>query len=159
MPSTPAYVRPPPRQNVLFGRLELLPLIFTGDRLWPSTTSHQPHRLDRDRARRRACSRLWFQGRAPDGLCWGNGVVGTGPEVGREFLKGFGFLGETMARGGGLLHHCSVLLGDLVHLVHRGVHLGQADGLFLGACRDVPDHAADLHDLGYECAPRPPPSR
>jgi hypothetical protein len=46
-----------------------------------------------------------------------------------------------------LLDHGGVLLGDLIHLVHRGIDLMQARRLFLGRGCDLCDHAVDLSHL------------
>src|ERR1700748_2614069 len=47
-------------------------------------------------------------------------------------------------RGGvGLLDHGGVLLGDLVHVVDRGVDLAETDGLLAGRAGDVGDDLVD----------------
>lgn len=59
-------------------------------------------------------------------------------------------LGQGVAGGGGLFDHRRVLLGDLVHLVHGGVALGQTDGLFLGQGCDFGHQTVDLCDPVYD---------
>ena len=55
-----------------------------------------------------------------------------------------------MAGGRGLLDHRGVLLGDLVHLVDRGVHLMQPGRLLLGRPGDLRHHGGDLAHLGHD---------
>jgi len=60
-----------------------------------------------------------------------------------------------IGRGGRrFLDHGRILLRDLVHLVHRGVHLAQARGLFLRRLRDLGDEAVDLGDLADDARER-----
>ena len=61
--------------------------------------------------------------------------------------KRLGFTGQAVAGGGGLLDHGGVLLGRLVHLVDRGIDLGQAGCLFLRRGGDFADQMVELADL------------
>ena len=62
-----------------------------------------------------------------------------------------------MAGSGRFLHHGSILLRDLVHLIDRGVDLVQGGRLLLRAERYVEDDGVDLADVQhdpFECVAR-----
>ena len=53
-------------------------------------------------------------------------------------------LRQRVSSGGRLLDHRRILLGNLVHLVYRGVALVESGRLLLGAMRDLADNVVDL---------------
>ena len=87
------------------------------------------------------------------------GLHGRAPVSGLEALdqppalrppgRGYGWRRRTLDHGG-------VLLRDLIHLVHGGVHLLEAGGLFLGGGCDLGDNAGDVRDLLHDAVPRHP---
>ena len=57
-----------------------------------------------------------------------------------------------MARSCGLLDHRGILLGDLIHRIHRGGDLVEAHGLFASPGGDLRDHAVHIAHL-FQDAP------
>ncbi len=64
------------------------------------------------------------------------------------------FLRERLRRSCGLLHHRSVLLRHLIHLVDGCVHLVECGRLFLCRGRDLADDGVEFLDLGHDTIER-----
>ncbi|OLP59772.1 hypothetical protein BJF93_21910 [Xaviernesmea oryzae] len=75
------------------------------------------------------------------------GMLKSEVELADELRQSVCFTRQGGAGGRGLLDHCCVLLGHLVHLIDGSVHLCNAGGLFLLRRRDRDHMLVDGHDM------------